>query len=126
MKTGWLSRYGKDPVVLEPQGYLAPPLDGIWATAPYFHNGSTPTLWHVLHPGQRPAVWTRKNDSFDHKRIGFVTKEFDTVPVSVTTARQRRRYFDTTKQGKSAAGHLFPDKLSESEKRAVLEFLKTL
>ena len=126
MKTGWLSRYGKDPVVLEPQGYLAPPLDGIWATAPYFHNGSTPTLWHVLHPGQRPVVWTRKNDSFDHKRIGFVTKEFDTVPVSVTTARQRRRYFDTTKQGKSAAGHLFPDKLSESEKRAVLEFLKTL
>ena len=126
MKTGWLSRYGKDPVVLEPQGYLAPPLDGIWATAPYFHNGSTPTLWHVLHPGQRPVVWTRKNDSFDHKRIGFVTKEFDTVPVSVTTARQRRRYFDTTKQGKSAAGHLFPDKLSETEKRAVLEFLKTL
>ncbi len=126
MKLGWLSRYGKDPVLLEPQGYLAPPLDGIWATAPYFHNGSTPTLWHVLHPGQRPVVWTRKNDSFDHQRVGILTEESDAVPTSATTARQRRRYFDTTKRGKSAAGHLFPDKLSETEKRAVLEFLKTL
>ena len=126
MRDGWLSRYGKDNVVLEPNGYLAPPLDGIWATAPYLHNGSVPTLWHLLHPAKRPAVWTRSSDAFDHARVGFVFDEFDKLPASARTPRQRRAYFDTTKRGKSAAGHLFPDKLTEPQKRAVLEFLKTL
>ena len=126
MQAGWLSRYGKDPVVIEPSGYLAPPLDGIWATAPYLHNGSVPTLWHLLHPGQRPSVWSRRDDTFDHKRVGITVDTHPGVPKSVKTARQRRGYFDTTKQGKSASGHLFPDKLTEPQKRAVLEFLKTL
>src|SRR5262249_32848517 len=35
-------------------GYVAPPLSGLWATAPYLHNGSVPTLWHLMHPDQRP------------------------------------------------------------------------
>ena len=126
MKTGWLSRYGKDKVVLKPSGYLAPPLDGIWATGPYLHNGSVPTLWHLLHPKERPAVWRRTSESFDHERIGIDIETFDTVPASVKSERSRRRYFDTSRPGKSAAGHLFPDKLTEAEKRAVLEFLKTL
>lgn len=126
METGWLSRYGKDPVVVNPTGYLAPPLDGIWATAPYLHNGSVPTLWHMLHPKERPVVWKRTSDSFDHKRVGMVVETFDSVPASVKTVRTRRRYFDTSKRGKSAAGHLFPDRLTEPEKHAVLEFLKTL
>ena len=126
MKTGWLSRYCKDKVVLKPSGYLAPPLDGIWATGPYLHNGSVPTLWHLLHPKERPAVWSRTSESFDHERIGIDIETFDTVPASVKSERSRRRYFDTSRPGKSAAGHLFPDKLTEAEKRAVLEFLKTL
>ena len=36
-----------------PGGYLAPPLYGVWATAPYFHNGSVPNLWEVLKPIER-------------------------------------------------------------------------
>ncbi len=40
----------------EPTGYQAPPLDGIWATAPYFHNGSVPTLYDVLKSSARPAL----------------------------------------------------------------------
>ena len=40
-------------------GYQAPPLDGIWATAPYFHNGSVPTVYQVLKSSDRPAVFTR-------------------------------------------------------------------
>ena len=40
--------------------------------------------------------------------------------------RDRRRYFDTSKFGKKAVGHTFPDSLDESEKKAVLEYLKTL
>ena len=121
-----MSRYGKDPTRVAPSGYVAPPLDGIWATAPYLHNGSVPTLWHMLHPKERPVVWKRTSDSFDHKRVGMVVETFDSVPASVKTVRTRRRYFDTSKRGKSAAGHLFPDRLTEPEKHAVLEFLKTL
>jgi mono/diheme cytochrome c family protein len=40
-------------------GYMAPPLYGIWATAPYFHNGSVPNLWEVLEPGDRVQIWRR-------------------------------------------------------------------
>jgi len=40
-------------------GYLAPPLYGVWATAPYFHNGSVPNVWEVLHPEQRKTIWRR-------------------------------------------------------------------
>ncbi len=126
LKEGWLSRYGRDEVILEPKGYLAPPLDGIWASAPYFHNGSVPTLWHVLHPVQRPRVWKRTEDGYDRKRVGLEVSTFESLPAEAKTARQRRRLFDTTLRGKSAAGHDFPDKLTEDEKRAVLEYLKTL
>jgi hypothetical protein len=42
-------------------GYIAPPLVGIWASAPYFHNGSVPTLWQVLDPDSRADIWTRTN-----------------------------------------------------------------
>lgn len=126
MKKGWMSRYGEDPVVEDPGGYIAPPLDGIWASAPYFHNGSVPTLWHVLHPDQRPKVWKRTEDGYDHTRVGLEVDEFSTVPANVKASAHKRRYFDTTLPGKSAAGHTFPAKLTDDEKHAVLEYLKTL
>lgn len=126
MKVGWLSDYGREFVDEDPGGYVAPPLDGIWASAPYFHNGSVPTLWHVLHPDARPQVWRRTEDGYDQQRIGLEIEAFDAVPNSVKSAAHRRRYFDTTIHGKSAAGHLYPNKLTENEKVAVLEYLKTL
>lgn len=126
MKAGWLSRYGTDLVDENPIGYVAPPLDGVWASAPYFHNGSVPTLWHVLHPADRPAAWKRTEDGYDRTRVGLEIEEFPAVPRSVKSAAHRRRYFDTSLRGKSAAGHLFPDELTEDEKQAVLEYLKTL
>jgi len=123
----WFASYNKPPVVEDPAGYVAPPLDGVWASAPYFHNGSVPTLWHVLHPDQRPRVWRRStDDGFDRVKIGLEVETFEAMPSSISSNVERRRYFDTTKKGKSAAGHLFPDKLSEDEKRAVLEYLKSL
>jgi mono/diheme cytochrome c family protein len=126
LKDGWLSRYGMDPVEVDPVGYVAPPLDGIWASAPYFHNGSVPTLWHVLHPDQRPVVWKRSEDGYDQAKVGLEIEQYGRVPSSVQHPAHRRRYFDTTKPGKSAAGHLFPNVLDEDQKRAVLEYLKTL
>jgi cytochrome c5 len=126
MKTGWLSRYGKDHVELNPTGYVAPPLDGIWASAPYLHNGSVPTLWHLLHADERPKIWKRTEDGYDRAKTGLEAESFKAVPESVKTPRVRRTYFDTTRPGKSAAGHRFPESLTEPEKRAVLEYLKTL
>lgn len=40
-------------------GYLAPPLFGVWASSPYFHNGVVPTIRQVLRSNERPAVWSR-------------------------------------------------------------------
>lgn len=125
LNQSWLSRYGKDPVLEDPAGYVAPPLDGIWASAPYFHNGSVPTLWHVLHPESRPVVWKRTVDGYDVNRVGLEVQSFPRLPAPLSTVEQRR-YFDTTKFGKSAAGHNYPNELDETQKRAVLEYLKTL
>jgi mono/diheme cytochrome c family protein len=123
----WFADYGREETRLDPGGYMAPPLDGVWATAPYLHNGSIPTLWHVLRPSHRPAVWRRTSeDGYDQEKGGLVVETLDDVPASVQDARERREYFDTRRAGKSAAGHLFPDDLSEDEKHAVLEYLKTL
>ena len=122
----WFNHYGKkEQVHPAPTGYVAPPLDGVWASAPYFHNGSVPTLWHVLHPGERPQVWQRDIMGYDYVRVGLEVKEFDSLP-KVSSKAERRTYFDTTAHGKSAQGHDFPDVLDEQEKRAVLEYLKTL
>ncbi len=126
MKRGWLSRFGEDHVETDPAGYIAPPLDGIWASAPYFHNGSVPTLWHVMHSDSRPAVWKRTEDGYDRQRIGLEVEEFGQIPSTITVSAYRRRYFDTRLPGKSSSGHNFPDKLDETEKRSVLEYLKTL
>ncbi len=123
----WFAEFGKKANLSDPGGYVAPPLDGIWASSPYFHNGSVPTLWHVLHPKTRPAVWRRSGDAFDTQRVGWEVETLDRLPSDVVfTGWRKRQYFETYRFGKSAAGHEFPDALSEEEKRAVLEYLKTL
>jgi mono/diheme cytochrome c family protein len=122
----WFAEFGRKTNVSDPGGYVAPPLDGLWASSPYFHNGSVPTLWHVLHPAQRPVVWHRSASDYDPQRVGWKAEAFAEIPASVTEGWQRREYFDTRAFGKSAAGHNFPDALADDEKSAVLEYLKTL
>jgi mono/diheme cytochrome c family protein len=123
----WFGHDGELETIADPRGYVAPPLDGVWASGPYFHNGSVPTLWHVLHPGERPAIWRRVGKEFDGERIGPAIEECKEIPRdALLDQRQARLYFDTRRFGKSAQGHLFPDQLSEDEKAAVLEYLKTL
>ena len=126
----WFGNHGRDAGGIgdreSPAGYVAPPLDGIWASAPYFHNGSVPTLWHVLHPTDRPVVWKRTPTGYDEARVGLEIEEAADMPPGKLTSAERRRWFDSRKPGKSAAGHDFPDVLSEADKRAVLEYLKQL
>src|SRR3954466_9913320 len=59
-----------------PIGYEAPPLYGAWASAPYFHNGSVPTVRGVLDPKARPDIWRRP---LARPGIGGVAQGFDTT-----------------------------------------------
>ena len=125
--TTWFTYFGREAVVADPGGYVAPPLEGVWATAPYFHNGSVPTLADVLKSTDRPKAWHRTPDGYDAARVGLETERLDEVPPDVARDfRARRLYFDTTLDGKSAAGHTFGDKLSDEDRKAVVEYLKTL
>ncbi|HET9989109.1 MAG TPA: c-type cytochrome, partial [Kofleriaceae bacterium] len=109
---------------LEPQpGYIAPPLDGIWASAPYFHNGSVPTLDAILDSSKRPAAWKRSFNSndYDATAVGW---QFAVAPGHAEQADPR--VYDTAEQGYGNGGHVFGDGLAATDRAAVLEYLKTL
>ena len=90
----------------------------------------------VLHrPGAPDAFTKMASERFLYSlwdlrlEVGYGVRDVkacDEVPSSVTAGHARRGYFDTSKFGKSAVGHTFPDVLDEAQKRAVLEYLKTL
>jgi mono/diheme cytochrome c family protein len=112
-------------------GYQAPPLDGVWATAPYFHNGSAPTVYHVLNSKARPRVFTRSYrtelDAYDAKRLGWKVEELAAAPDAAgLSAVEIRKVYDTSKPGRGNGGHTFGDKLTDDERFAVIEYLKTL
>jgi mono/diheme cytochrome c family protein len=114
---------------LEPQaGYVAPPLDGVWASAPYLHNGSVPTVAAVLESGSRPKFWTRSFDStdYDPAALGWKFTALDHGQDGEPIADERKRIYDTTLFGYGNGGHGFGDPLSAAERAAVLEYLKTL
>jgi len=101
-------------------GYVAPPLDGIWATAPYLHNASVPTLEDLLDSKQRPKYWKRVWDSraYDYEKMGWQYESVD---------KPKGKYvYDTTLQGYGNQGHTFGDKLTRDERAALIEYLKTL
>ncbi len=125
-QVSWFGALDDKKVVTDPGGYVAPPLDGIWASAPYLHNGAVPTLWHLFHADQRPTVWQRSEDGYDQEKIGLEVTTMTELPRAATTGRDKRRYFDTRLFGKSSEGHTFPEALDEPEKQAVIEYLKTL
>lgn len=89
------------------QGYAARPLGGIWASAPYLHNGSVPTLRHLLAPdnpeSRRPTVFLRGGIDYDQYNVGFVWSLADAArvrPQAPTAA-----VFDTRWDGGSNTGH---------------------
>ncbi len=96
--------------------YKARPLDGIWATAPYLHNGSVPTLWDLLQKAaSRPATFNVGSRELDTVNVGFET-----------TAGPDTFLYDTSISGNSNAGHPYGTQLSEDDKRALIEYLKSL
>jgi mono/diheme cytochrome c family protein len=116
--------------VTESDGYQAPPLDGVWATAPYFHNASVPTVYHVLNSKARPQFWTRSyrtgKEDYDPVKLGWKITALDRPADPKLPGRERRKVYDTTQRGRSNSGHTFGDKFTEEERQAVIEYLKTL
>lgn len=104
-------------------GYANMPLDGVWLRAPYLHNGSVPTLWDLLNPsGKRPEVYFRGSNEYDPRKLGFKSES--------PTAPDGREYFrfDTKKRGNSNKGHegsAYGTDLTDDEKWALIEYLKT-
>ena len=100
-------------------GYANQPLDGIWLRGPYLHNGSVPALRDLLDaPESRPKAFYRGYDVFDQARVGFVSD----VP---SANGQTFTLYDTTLPGNGNGGHIYGTSLTDPEKRAIVEYLKT-
>ncbi|HUC82122.1 MAG TPA: hypothetical protein VMR70_14555 [Flavisolibacter sp.] len=116
----WFAQ-GDHPAKLEPfAGYVAPPLDGIWISAPYLHNGSVPTLEALLNSKLRPRFWSRNFDApqYDYEKVGW---KYVTETKAATTST-----YNTTLPGYGNYGHYFGDALTDAERKTVIEYLKTL
>ena len=172
-------------------GYLAPPLYGVWATAPYLHNGSVPDMWSLLKPADRPAIWRRVSTparpdqegqvvmgfdtnlqrAYDQERMGWRFDEIQcgdelgavplldcgipsvyeesffrqaaevlygnvlaawnvgNLPQAVEWTKpqiEARKIYNTGNFSQSNAGHDFTEVLTDAERRALIEYLKTL
>jgi hypothetical protein len=161
-------------------GYTAQPLHGVWASAPYFHNGSVPTVWDVLKPADRPKVWRRQRvpesegspllgdrgfdtvlgRAYDYDKLGWKYERLDCnarsdasslscqwsqyVPASLEAlltpikivadylsppgkdAVAERSVYNTNAYSKGNQGHEYTKVLTDAERLALIEYLKTL
>ncbi len=172
----------------EPSGYVAPPLYGAWAAAPYLHNGSVPDIWSLLKSSDRPDVWQRsyteggdgflpvasyRNEgynssyaAYDFERLGWKHEElecsnslfkmpflpcsnematpdmfyasyqnaaaqyasfnYQTPPIITDQQIRSRMILNTHLYSLGNGGHRFSDALTDEERWAVIEYLKTL
>lgn len=120
------SYFGEIGVGAPAPGYIAPPLDGVWATAPYLHNGSVPTIAVLLDSKERPAHWlpNTTRSEYDQAALGWRVETISQADLSLHS--DKTLIYDTTKTGYSNQGHNFGDALSNDDRQAVLEYLKTL
>lgn len=96
--------------------YKARPLNGIWATGPYLHNGSVRTLYQLLlPPGQRETEFHVGSRDFDPVQVGFAN-----APGVITFK------LDTALLGNRNIGHVFGTGLNDDDRKALVEYLKTL
>lgn len=116
----------RDNTLQEKLVYKARPLDGVWASPPYLHNGSVPTIEALLSPvRERPKTFWLGHRAYDPKRLGYRSDEL-----------AGGFEFDTTLPGNHNTGHEFDDgperpgrigpKLTAEDRAALIEYLKTL
>lgn len=111
-------------------GYVAPPLSGIWASAPYLHNGSVPSIEHLFNPEERPERFMVGGHRLDFETLGIAgTTGADGVfryPADYEPWSTPQLY-DTNLPGKSNRGHERQfDGLDARQQRALIEYLKQL
>ncbi len=125
-------------------GYKARPLNGVWATGPFLHNGSVPTLDDLLGPAdKRPVQVVLGKPEFDTEKVGVMQPSSVRVPEGSNYDKRGRFVLDTRLPGNSNRGHEFSDAydkslkyapqggvigeaLDETERRQLIAFLKTL
>jgi len=104
---------------LKLNGYVAQTLDGVWMRGPYLHNGSVPSVGELMKPpAQRAVTFYRGNNLLNRQDLGFVSD----------LAQEKGLHFalfDTRQTGNSNAGHQYGTELSDQNKKAILEYLKT-
>jgi hypothetical protein len=107
----------KEAPSFDPESYKARPLNGIWATAPYLHNGSVPNLAQLLLPPSQRM-----------QQFAVGSREYDPINVGFVTAPSPGSYlYDTTMPGNSNAGHDYGTaELTDTQRLELLEYLKTL
>ncbi len=110
--TGKAAGAGYDPTK---DGYESRPLAGIWATAPYLHNGSVPNLFELLWPNKREDRFYVGALAYDTKNVGYI--------CDGTAGGQP---FNTKLKGNSNSGHTYGSTLSEDDRWAIIEYLKRL
>lgn len=125
----------KDPIL----AYKARPLNGIWATAPYLHNGSVPTLYDLLLPetvqnvgtaniapapgASRPEIFGVGSRVFDPRKVGFITD----IAKNPTTFRVRDEKTGEPIPGNYNSGHAYGTRqLTDEQRWELVEYLKTL
>jgi hypothetical protein len=136
---GFRAAFASSPLVAEgalekSEGYAATPLTGVWANYPYLHNGSVPTLYHLLGPvSERPKIFNvMAARHLDREKVGQVlypSRVYGWMPERELLRRygNDRDWFNTARPGSSNAGHDVWWRIGTDEnRRALIEYLKTL
>ncbi len=114
--------------------YKGRPLNGIWATPPYLHNGSVPSIYHLLlPPEQRPVSFGLGTREFDPEQLGLVTEHSN--PVFMTEkVRQENTFLFRARDGggslingNSNLGHDYGNsRLTDTDRWALVEYMKAV
>jgi hypothetical protein len=116
------------------RGYASTPLTGVWANYPYLHNGSVPTLYHLLGPvTERPRIFSvMAARHFDQSKVGqplFSNPAHTSLGEQLLLRRfgDDRDWYNTARPGCGNVGHDFWPRIETDEnRRALIEYLKTL
>lgn len=116
----------RDTIAVRPhRGYAAPPLAGIWASAPYLHNGSVPTLAALLSPETRPRRFMTGGHALDFAQVGIRLDDDGAYPAGYRPF-SAPAWIDVATPGRGADGHRFGEALTIEQKRDLIEYLKLL
>jgi hypothetical protein len=110
--------YKSQPATAIGAAYESRVLQGIWATAPYLHNGSVPNLWELLTPpAQRKTTFMVGSRLFDPRNVGYAT---DTSPFKTG------KFVVDPSNGNGNGGHDFGTGLTDDQKWQIIEYMKMM